>query len=507
MQIAFVTSEVFPFSKTGGLADVSAALPKALTELGSEVRIFTPLYASTKKQITKLIYEGELGNVEGTGNRHVLLNYLWIGDHQRQVHFHEVEHDGVHIVFVENDWAFDRPSLYLDANGRDFTDSVGRFSLLSRAVLEYCLQSGYTPDVFHCNDWQSALLPVYLRSTYQRAQFEQTKSVLTIHNLGYQGLFPAEEIYSAGLGWEWFTPELLEFHGELNLLKGGIVCADAVTTVSPTYAEEIQHAGNGMGLDGLIRHHRGKLIGILNGIDDEQWNPQSDPALPAHYSAATLKKKLGNKKKLQKLLGLEVNPNAFLLGMVTRLDEQKGVGITLDAQTKLKDKAIQFALLGAGLKELEQRASELASKRPDRVAAQIGYDEQLAHLIYGAADALLMPSLYEPCGLNQMYAQRYGTVPIVREVGGLKDTVSNYSDRKLAKGQASGFTFKPFKAASLGSAIRSAYKLFSGHRDKWDALCQHIMGIDHSWRVSADLYKQLYEGLAGTAETSAGAEG
>jgi starch synthase len=498
MQIAFVTSEIFPFSKTGGLADVSAALPKALTELGVDLRVFAPMYADTKKVITKL-------GLKSTS--HVLLNYLWIGDHQRQVHFHEVEHEGIHIVFVENDWAFDRPGLYLDETGRDYPDSVGRFSLLCRAVLEYCLQSGFSPDVFHCNDWQSALLPVYLCSTYQRAQFENAKSVLTIHNLGYQGIFPSEEIYSAGLGWEWFTPDLLEFHGELSLLKGGIVCASAVTTVSPSYAGEIQHAANGMGLDGLIRHHRDKLVGILNGIDNEQWDPQIDPALASNYGASNLKKKAANKRKLQKQLGLEVHPDAFLLGMVTRLDEQKGVGITLEAIGKLKEKNIQLALLGAGSKELEQRATELEVKRPGRVAVQIGYDEQLAHLIYGAADALLMPSLYEPCGLNQMYAQRYGTVPIVREVGGLKDTVSNYSDRKLAKGLATGFTFKPFRAGSLGTAIRSAYKLYSGHRENWDQLCEQIMRIDRSWRASAGLYEKLYEQLAGAIETSAGAEG
>jgi starch synthase len=498
MQVAFITSELFPFSKTGGLGDVAAALPKALTQQGSEVRVFAPLYTNTKQVLRQLGY---------SPSGHVLLNYLWIGDHQRQVHFQEVEHDGVHIVFVENDWAFDRTGLYLDGAGKDFADNVGRFSLLCRAVLEYCLQSGYTPDLFHCNDWQSSLLPVYLCSTYKRAQFEQAKSVLTIHNLGYQGIFPAEEIYSAGLGWEWFTPDLLEFHGQLNLLKGGIVCADAITTVSPTYAAEIQHETNGMGLEGLIRHHHTKLTGILNGIDTEQWDPQTDPALAANYGPDTLKRKSTNKKTLQKRLGLSTDPDAFLLGMVTRLDEQKGVGITLDAISKLKQKGIQFALLGSGAPELETRAQELAAKRSGRVGVQIAYDEQLAHLIYAGADALLMPSLYEPCGLNQMYAQRYGTVPIVREVGGLKDTVVGYSARRLAKGQAGGFTFKSFKAGSLGTAIRSAYKLYCNEPQKWDTLRRHIMGIDHSWHNSARLYAALYERLVSApTETSVRAE-
>jgi starch synthase len=498
MQVAFITSELFPFSKTGGLGDVAAALPKALNEQGNEVRVFAPLYANTKQVLQQLGY---------SPSGHILLNYLWIGDHQRQVHFQEVEHDGVHIVFVENDWAFDRPGLYLDGAGKDFTDNVGRFSLLCRAVLEYCLQSGYTPEIFHCNDWQSSLLPLYLCSTYKRSQFEHAKSVLTIHNLGYQGIFPAEEIYSAGLGWEWFTPELLEFHGQLNLLKGGIVCADAITTVSPTYAAEIQHEANGMGLAGLIRHHHSKLTGILNGIDTAQWNPQTDPALASNYGTDTLKQKSANKKRLQKQLGLATDAEAFLLGMVTRLDEQKGVGITLDAISKLKQKGIQFALLGTGSPELEIRAKDLATKRSCRFAVQLGYNEQLAHLIYGGADALLMPSLYEPCGLNQMYAQRYGTVPIVREVGGLKDTVVGYSSRRLAKGQAGGFTFKSFKAGSLGTAIRSAYKLYCNEPQKWDTLRRHIMGIDRSWHNSARLYEALYVRLIHpSVESSVGAE-
>ncbi len=409
-------------------------------------------------------------------------------------------------MFVENDWAFNRDGLYLDAEGRDYPDNVGRFSLFNRAVLEYCLQSGYLPDIFHCNDWQTALLPVYLSSSYQRPQFEQARSLLTIHNFGYQGIFPAEEIYSAGLGWEWHTPELLEYHGQINLLKGGIVCANAITTVSPTYAREIQTADFGMGLDGLILYHNDKLVGILNGIDTEVWDPKTDTALSANYDPTKLRKKAVNKQALQKRLGLHVDPDALLVSMVTRLDAHKGVGLALEALARLKEKQIQFALLGTGSAYLEEHALELAIKQPGRIAVVVGYDEQLAHQMYAGADALLMPSLYEPCGLSQMYAQRYGTVPIVREVGGLKDTVTTYSDRRLARRSASGFSFKPFKSVSLASSIRSAYKLFNKHRERWDQLAADIMGIDNSWRASANLYGQLYEQLLMVDETVTTAE-
>jgi starch synthase len=497
MQIGFVASEMFPFSKTGGLADVAAALPKALAAAGHEVRVFTPLYSQA------LAWLAQHG---GAPEAHRLIEYLWIGDHQRQVEFREVEHDGMRVVFVQNDWAFDRPGLYL-SEGRDYPDNVGRFALFSRAVLEYCLQHGYAPDVLHCNDWQSALVPVYLKTTYQRAQLASIKTVLTIHNLGYQGIFPAEEIYSTGLGWEYFNPEMLEFHGQLNLLKGGIVFADAVTTVSPSYAKEIQTHEHGMALEGLIKYHKDKLTGILNGIDTQVWDPAADPVLPARYSLKNLKGKATNKKALQQRLGQKTDPDAFLLGMVSRFDRQKGVDLALEAVARSGKLNVQLALLGAGDPLLQERAAQLSMENAGRVGVQLGYDEELAHLIYAGADALLMPSQYEPCGLNQMYAQRYGTVPIVRETGGLKDTVARYSPLRAAKGTATGFTFKPFTVTSLASEIKSAYKLFND-KDKWVSLVRTIMQLDRSWDRSAKEYVMLYRKLVkrATPEQSNAAE-
>jgi starch synthase len=347
--------------------------------------------------------------------------------------------------------------------------------------------------VFHANDWQSALLPAYLRTLYRNSPLSAARSVFTIHNIGYQGTFPAEQILDTGLGWNLFHPEALEFYGKLSLLKGGIVFADSVTTVSPTYAEEIQTVEGGWGLDGLLRAHSHKVSGILNGIDSPLWNSSTDPFLPATYDRSNLAGKALCKRALQERMGLPARAESLLLGIVSRLDFQKGTLLVLDGFHRLLDLDVQLVVLGSGERRVEDGCRGLAAAHPDRVAVHLGFDDAMAHQIEAGADAFLMPSLYEPCGLNQMYSQRYGTVPIVRETGGLKDTVVDFTYERFAAGAASGFSFHSFDVASLLGTIRRAARLYFNDRSTWNALVRHVMSLDHSWARSARQYVRLYE--------------
>jgi starch synthase len=483
MRIVFVTSEISPFSKTGGLADVSDALPVALAELGLDVTVISPLYRSVAAALARL----ELRGKETTGPT------LWIGDERHTVHYRSVTRGGAQLVFVANDAFYDRPSLYVDAQGADYSDNVARFAFLCRAALEHELARGQPPAVFHLNDWQTALLPVYLQTTYRRTILAAARSVFTLHNLGYQGRAPAPQLYSTGLDWSVFHPGALEFYGGLNLLKGGLVFADAITTVSPTYAQEIQLPAFGHGLDGVLRDARGKLIGILNGIDTQRWDPRTDPSLPAHYDAADLAGKARCKAALQERMRLPTRADAFVFGAVSRFDVQKGIPLITAAMRIIAPLPLQLVALGSGDPALEQQLRTLAAAHPQQVAVTIGFDEGLAHLIEAGADAFLMPSAYEPCGLNQMYSQRYATVPIVHATGGLKDTVVDYTAARLAAGTASGFTFSTFDAAHLAEAMLRAWRLYSSDRQSWRALQRLCMRLDHSWTRSAHAYRVLYQ--------------
>lgn len=484
MRIAFVTPEVRPFSKTGGLADVSDALPAALVGLGVDVTVFTPCHRSV------IQWAAEQGagfeEIEAPGD-------LWIGDQRYPLLYRRFEHAGRRVVFVVNDALFDRPHPYLDEQGRDYPDSVARFSYFCRAVLDYYRFADEAPPLFHVHDWQASLVPVYLKTTYSYSQVAAARSLLTIHNLGYQGLFPAAQIYATGLGWDVFHPEALEFYGQLNLLKGGAVFADALSTVSPTYAREIRTPQYGRGLHGVMQAQGHKLTGILNGIDVQAWDPATDPYLPARFDAEDPSGKGVCKRALQERFGLPARSRAFLVGSISRLDRQKGIPLLIDAWPLLKDLDVQFVLLGSGDRALEEAVRTLARNHPERVAVSVGFDDEIAHLIEAGADAFAMPSEYEPCGLNQMYSQRYGTVPVVRDTGGLADTVANASPARLASGKASGFSFRRSDPAALAQAIRRAARLYFDDPTAWRALSALIMRIDHSWSRSAKAYLRLYE--------------
>ena len=491
MRLVFVTSELNPFSKTGGLADVSEALPAALAALGLEVTVVSPLYRSAAATLARLQLAGE----DSSGPT------LWIGDERHTARYRTLQHAGCRLVFVVDEAFFDRPSLYVDAAGADYADNIERFAFLCRCALEYCLGQRYLPDAFHANDWQTALVPVYLGTLYRNSELAAARRVLTIHNLGYQGLFSAPQLYATGLDWGVFHPGALEFYGLLNLLKGGLVFADAITTVSPSYAEEIQRPEFGNGLDGVLRDLRGKLSGILNGIDTKRWDPAADPFLPARFDATKLSGKRACKRALQEHLHLPVDAGAFLLAAISRFDVQKGIPLIAGAMEMLAPLPVQLAVLGSGDAALEARMQALAADRPRQVAVTVGFDDALAHLIEAGADAFLMPSAYEPCGLNQMYSQRYGTVPIVHATGGLRDTVFDATPERLAAGTASGFSFYEFDAAHLTDAILRAWRMYTDAPAVWRALQQHIMGLDHSWTTSARAYADLYARLAGRAAT------
>jgi starch synthase len=486
MRIAFATSEVAPFSKTGGLADVSAALPRALRELGADVTVFTPLYRSVKTRLNESGTRTETKKLRQT---------VSIGTQAHPLSYQVGDIDSVRFVFVAHDDFFDRPHPYVDQWGNGYGDGAARFAFFCRAVLELCLRQKKRPDVFHANDWQTALVPTYLRTLYRDSPLGAAPSVFTIHNIAHQGIFPADHILHTGLGWDLFHAEALEFYGKLCLFKGGIVFADRVTTVSPTYAEEIQTKQGGWGLDGLLRAHGHKVSGILNGMDPSIWNPGTDAFLPATYDRYDLTGKTICKRALQERMGLSPRPEAMLLGVVSRLDSQKGILLLLEGFHRLHDLDLQLVILGSGDRYVEDGCRGLAAAHPDRVAVHVGFDDSLAHRIEAGADAFLMPSLYEPCGLNQMYSQRYGTVPIVRETGGLKDTVVDFTHERFASGAASGFSFHSFDVDSLLSAVRRAARLYFHDPVTWIALAQHIMQLDHSWTHSAQRVLRLYEDL------------
>jgi starch synthase len=481
MRVAFVTSELHPFSKTGGLADVSQALPAALAALGVDVTVFSPYYRSAAETCARLGVDAQ----ESAGP------VLWIGDQRREVRYRSLTRDGCRLVFVVDDAFYDRPTLYVAPNGADYPDNVARFAYLCRAALEYWPAHGDPPDVFHANDWQTGLVPTYLETIY-RPLLPGAGSVFTIHNLAYQGMWPTSYLYATGLDWTVFHMGGLEYYGHINLMKAGISYTDAITTVSPSYAQEIQTPALGCGLDGVLRVHHGKLRGILNGIDTERWNPATDPLLPARYDAADLRGKAACKRALQERMRLRDDPSALLFGVISRFDVQKGIPLIADALQTLAPLPCQLAVLGSGDPALEQRMRVLASAFPNRIGLTVGFDEGLAHLIEAGADAFLMPSAYEPCGLNQMYSQRYGAIPIAHATGGLKDTVVDASAGHLAAGTASGFTFHQFDAAHLAEAMLRAWRLYADRPAEWRRLQQSCMALDHSWARSARAYANLY---------------
>jgi starch synthase len=475
-KILFVTSEVHPLIKTGGLADVSGSLPKALAELGQDVRLILPNYQAIKTD-KDLRFLCSLR----VDNREVNLLETQMPDSQ------------VIVWLVDFPEFYNRPgNPYLNGLGESWPDNADRFALFCRIVVEVAMNRAHLdwqPDIVHCNDWQSGLVPAFLSLETTRPA-----SVFTIHNMAYQGLFPAESIQGLNLPGQLWNPEGLEFHNMLSFIKGGLIYADHITTVSPTYALEIQTPTFGYGLEGLLEHRKDYLSGIINGIDIDQWSPETDPLITQHYSASSLPKKQYNKSELQRRFSLPVNDHIPLFGLIGRLVEQKGIDLIIDCLPDLMSMPMQFVLLGAGDKAFEQRLQNLAHVYADQMAVTLGYDESLAHLIEAGSDVFLMPSRFEPCGLNQMYSQRYGTLPIVRKTGGLADTVVDTLPETIADQTATGFVFNEASASSLLEAIKRATMLYSDQK-AWAKIQVNAMGKDFSWRHSAEQYLVLYRSL------------
>ncbi len=476
MKILMVASEAVPFSKTGGLADVAGALPHALQALGHEVGVVLPLYRMTRLDHPTALYPSltiPLGS---------------------NLHFPSVQtvvQGGVKFYFVGYPVFFDRAALYGTPEG-DYPDNAERFGLLSRAAVEIA-QLDFHPDLFHCHDWQSALVPVMLRSVYPKSPaVAQTPVLFTIHNLGYQGLFRFDVLAQLGLPESLFQIEGLEFYGKVNLLKGGLVYSDAINTVSRGYAREIQTEEHGFGLDGLLRRRSLVLSGILNGVDYSQWDPATDKLLAANYTPQDLSGKQRCKEDLLKTFGLPASKaDRPLIGIVSRLAPQKGADLIDEAAAELLAEDLAMVVLGTGEKFYEDLFRRLGERYPDRVAARIAYDNTLAHKIEAGADIFLMPSRYEPCGLNQIYSLKYGAVPVVRATGGLDDTVESFDS---ASGRGTGFKFAEYSSQAMMEAVRAALKAYRNPK-AWRKLMLSGMEQDYSWGASAAQYVRLYEGL------------
>lgn len=478
MRVLMITPEATPFAQTGGLGEVLAALPSELGELGIEVDVLMPRYRRVKDASYPL-RQTEV-SVELTLNARNILAPIW------ELHSGR----GVRYLFLECDPYYDREYLYGTSEG-DYEDNSERFVLLARAAIEMALAQGVPYDVFHSHDWQAALTPVYLRTLYAgEALLESSASVLTIHNLGYQGIFWHFDMPLVGVGWELFTPKYMEFYGKLNFLKSGIVFADEVNTVSPGYRNEIITPEFGFGLEGVLQEKGPHLSGILNGVDYKTWNPTLDPYIAARYSPEDLSSKAVCKEDLQRVAGLPVRPDVPLMGMVTRLSSQKGVDLAEWVLRSQLKGDVQFVLLGSGDARFEKAFRAFKEEFPDKAGIFISFDIELSHKVFAGSDILLVPSRYEPCGLNQLYALKYGSVPVVTDTGGLRDTVDDYDS---TNDSGTGFKSALAEPAALERAVIRALDLYTNEREAWTRLMIRGMKKDFSWKRSAQAYLKLYE--------------
>jgi len=475
MHIAFVASECVPFSKTGGLADVVGALPRALAAAGHEISVFVPRYRLTRISEERTVVQSITIPFD---DRYRFCSVL-----------SGAGYPGVRFFFIDYPPYFDRDGLYGTASG-DFPDNAERFALFCRAVLEASKILG-VPDIFHCHDWQSALVPVLLRTQYlEDPAFRDCGTVFTIHNIGYQGLFPAEILPLLTLPWDLFAITKMEFFGNVNFLKGALAYSDLITTVSRRYAQEIQTTEFGFGLDGVLKERAQTVIGILNGVDYEEWNPETDRFVAAHYSADDLSGKQDCKQDLLANFGLgNADPNLPIIGIVSRFAAQKGFDLIGQIVDRLALEDVLLTVLGSGDKLYEEMFLRLCRRVPNKIAVRIAYDNALAHKIEAGADMFLMPSRYEPCGLSQIYSLKYGTVPIVRATGGLDDTIDPW-DPRTKKG--SGFKFQEYTGEALLRTIHQALQLYRD-QGSWQRLMRNGMSKDFSWRVSAREYVRAYE--------------
>ena len=467
MNIVFCSSEVFPFVKTGGLADVCGALPLALERLGMEVSIFLPRYKDIKPDQHPL---------EKINNR---VSKTRLGKN-------------IQVYLIEQAKYYQREGLYGDASG-DYPDNLERFQYFCRQTLEVWKQLKLKVDIVHCHDWQTALIPVYLKEKFGKDSFYAgIKTVLMIHNLAFQGIFPRQAYPLLGLKDELFNPQTFEYYGQINLLKAGIIYSDQVTTVSRRYAKEIQTKQFGCGLDGVLKSRRDEIVGILNGLDTDVWNPGKDPLIAKRYSSDDfIELKQENKRCLQesfKLPSCEDNP---VFGFVGRLSHQKGVDLLLEVMGAMAASSLQMIVLGLGEKEHILRLTEMAERNPKKIAVRFAFDEKTAHQIYAGSDLLLMPSCFEPCGLSQMIALRYGTIPVVYKTGGLADTVVPFDPSSL---HGNGFLFEEYTPAAFLTMINRAIKVY-GDKKKFSRLVRNAFQCDFSWDKSAGIYARLYKNL------------
>ena len=477
--VLFVSSEAVPFIKTGGLADVAGSLPKYFDKEHYDVRVMLPKYLCIPEK-----WRSQMKYVT-----HFYMDLAW---RSQYVGVLEMEYAGVHYYFIDNEFYFAGPKPYGYIH-----EDIEKFAFFSKAALSAMPLLGFKPDIVHCHDWQTGLVPVYMKERFHDGEFfRDMKSIMTIHNLKFQGIWALKKVKDiTGLPPYFFTSDKLEAYGDANYLKGGIVYADAVTTVSDSYAEEIKTPFYGEHLDGLMRARSNCLTGIVNGIDYEEFNPATDTRIVSNYNQKTFRKeKPKNKKALQQELGLEVNDKKFMIGIVSRLTDQKGLDLIAYMMDQICAEDVQLVILGTGESQYENMFRHFAWKYPDRVSANIYYSEDMSHKIYASCDAFLMPSLFEPCGLSQLMSLRYGTVPIVRETGGLKDTVEPYNEYEST---GTGFSFANYNAHEMMNTINYAKHVFYNNKREWNKIVDRGMLKDFSWTSSAKKYQKLYDNLLG----------
>jgi starch synthase len=477
MRVLVVSSEIVPFAKTGGLADVTGSLPKALRRIGVEADCVLPFYRSVERERFSLQQAAPpvrvpMGHREETG-----------------VVMETDAGEGVRGYLVHNDRYFDREFLYGTKDG-DYVDNCERFAFFCRAIMEWIVRTGRSYDILHCNDWQTALLPAYVKTLYSHEPaFRSSGTVFTVHNLGYQGLFWNHDLPLTGLGWELFTPKGVEFYGKLNVLKAGLVFSDILTTVSDTYSREIQTAEYGHGLEGVLYERRADLYGILNGVDYDDWNPETDPLIAARYSRKDLSGKKVCRRDLLAEFGWTDTADEPVIGVVGRLTAQKGFDLIEQVGDWLATQPVRVVILGTGERKFEESLAAFGRRHPDRISLRFAFDNRLAHKIEAGSDIYLMPSRYEPCGLNQIYSLKYGTVPVVRNTGGLADTVVD-ADEEAAAG--TGFKFTGYDTAELKDALLRTVAAYAD-KSRWEAIVKRGMEKDFSWEAAAKGYRSVYE--------------
>lgn len=476
-KVLFVASECVPFIKTGGLADVVGSLPRYFNKEEFDVRVIIPKYLCMDQKWKDMMQY----------RTHFYMDMNW---RSQYVGVLEMEYNGIKYYFIDNEYYFTGPKPY----GNIYED-IEKFAFFSKAALSALPMIDFKPDIVHCHDWQTGLIPVYLKDTFHGGDFfRDMKTVITIHNLKFQGVWDVKRVMDiTGLPKYYFAPDKLEAYGDANYLKGGIVYSDAVTTVSDTYAEEIKMPFYGEGLDGLMRARASSLRGIVNGIDYDEYNPATDKYIVQNYDARTFRKeKIKNKRALQEELGLDRDDKKFMIGIVSRLTDQKGFDLINYIMDEMCQQDVQFVILGTGEERYENAFRHFAWKYSGKVSANIYYSEALSHKIYASCDAFLMPSLFEPCGLSQLMSLRYGTVPIVRETGGLKDTVQPYNE---FEGTGTGFSFTNYNAHEMFNSVNYAKEVFYNRKREWNKIIDRAMAADYSWNSSAKKYEEMYRWL------------